>query len=704
MSLAKLIHNIQSYRVLSILILSQVVITILASVSGIVFLYSYISNKNEAELERNKSIIFSTISIQQEELRAWKQLHAVEPLKQSINQINKKIYPAQADVIVLEPKEFNKYLSDPRILILPDESSDYSTAYVVVKLPEFNFLNELKQFKWMAVYLLIFLVCSLLYTIVYTHRYIYSPIKNIIEADNLGHMNIKDSNAKAEIHSLFSRIQKYHALKFEHEVSEKYIALAQQVSHDIRSPLAALKVMGQFLQEVPEEKRLLIRSAVQRIEDIANDLAGKKQEQENKLVLPDSGKTSVYLLSSLIDTLISEKRLQFRSKINVNIRTELDAQSYGLFARLPLQQFKRVLSNLINNAVEAFENGGDIVVAMQNAGDNVVITVLDNGKGIPDDVLPKLMQRGVTIGKADGKGLGLFHARESVEGWGGKIEIASCQTPHNSPGPNGPPSLTLREGECGGTTVTITLPRHSEPDWFVSELKVSNAVVILDDDNSIHQIWENRLVDAGFKKDKIIHFTTTVAISEWYAQNKNQSPDCLFLLDYEILGDGKTGLDVIAELKIAPQAVLVTSRYEEENVLSRCQELGVKLLPKNLAGFVPIAFENKNEVSAPIEYVLIDDQEMNHSTWQIIGRMKKKNVATFFNSESFFKVAATLDKNVKIYVDSDLGNGVKGEVVSREIADKGFSEIYLCTGFLAKSFGPMPWVKEIVGKKPPFLG
>jgi hypothetical protein len=177
-------------------------------------------------------------------------------------------------------------------------------------------------------------------------------------------------------------------------------------------------------------------------------------------------------------------------------------------------------------------------------------------------------------------------------------------------------------------------------------------------------------------------------------------------LDYEILGDPKTGLDVIELLGIATQSVLVTSRYEEENVLSRCQKLGVKLLPKNLAGFVPITIKNETEteIKTPIEYVLIDDQEMNHDTWQILGRMKKKKVATFFNPQDFFKEATTLNKNVKIYVDSDLGHGVKGETVSKEIADKGFSEIYLCTGFFAKDFQPMPWIKDIVGKKPPFVG
>lgn len=50
--LAKLVHDIRSYRVLSILMLSQIIITVLASVSGVMFLYSYMANKNEADFEK----------------------------------------------------------------------------------------------------------------------------------------------------------------------------------------------------------------------------------------------------------------------------------------------------------------------------------------------------------------------------------------------------------------------------------------------------------------------------------------------------------------------------------------------------------------------------------------------------------------------------------------------------------------------------
>jgi signal transduction histidine kinase len=59
--------------------------------------------------------------------------------------------------------------------------------------------------------------------------------------------------------------------------------VASQVAHDIRSPLSALNMVSSELGEVPEEKRLLIRNSIQRINDIANDLLAKGKLNAEKI-------------------------------------------------------------------------------------------------------------------------------------------------------------------------------------------------------------------------------------------------------------------------------------------------------------------------------------------------------------------------------------------------------------------------------------
>ena len=60
------------------------------------------------------------------------------------------------------------------------------------------------------------------------------------------------------------------------------------------------------------------------------------------------------------------------------------------------------------------------------------------------------------------------------------------------------------------------------------------------------------------------------------------------------------------------------------------------------------------------------------------------------------------DVKSKIYVDSNLGNGVKGEEIAKQISDLGFENIYLCTGYRSSDFAKMPWIKDILGKDPQF--
>ena len=87
--------------------------------------------------------------------------------------------------------------------------------------------------------------------------------------------------------------------------------------------------------------------------------------------------------------------------------------------------FKRVLSNLLDNAVEACDGKGSVKVILSNVDDKVEILVSDSGSGIADDVIVRLFKPGATFGKPDGKGLGLVHAKATIEAASGKIGIFS---------------------------------------------------------------------------------------------------------------------------------------------------------------------------------------------------------------------------------------------------------------------------------------
>ena len=299
--------------------------------------------------------------------------------------------------------------------------------------------------------------------------------------------------------------------------------VAAQVSHDIRSPLSALSMIISSLDEVSEEKRFVLRSAFQRINDITNHLQQKGKSASN--ARPGSS----FMLIAAIDKLISEKRMQYRERLNIQIRGDLD-EGYGLFSSIDPVEFARVLSNLINNSAEALVSGGQVVIRITSDRDCSLISISDNGVGIPMEILNQLGRPGVTYGKVGrsygGSGLGIYHAKRTVEDAGGSMVI---------------------ESKVGvGTLVKIRLPKEKAPSWFVKSLDVNveGTVVSLDDDQTIHQVWSRRLSAEDSRSSRFtgehIILSSIGEFRDWYANHRRVHS--LYLIDFEFLKEKENGL------------------------------------------------------------------------------------------------------------------------------------------------------------------
>lgn len=475
--------------------------------------------------------------------------------------------------------------------------------------------------------------------------------------------------------------------------------MARQVSHDIRSPLAVLNmIVRQNLRELPEEKRVVIRQQIERIQDIANNLLAKnKDATASNISKSDVKTTRVELLSSVIEEIITEKRLYFRSKLGITIEGDIyDSNSYGLFAKINLTEFKRILSNLINNAAEAFnDSNGKIVIKLySNSNESIEIVVEDNGKGIPSEILSKLGNEGASFGKEknseSGNGLGLYHARTTVENFGGKFKI---------------------ESEVGkGTKMIIVLPRESAPAWFVPKLVLKNgqAVVILDDDQGIHHTWDNRFKEFNLCEQgiEVIHLSNPNDFRAWVSKESYRWKEVLYLSDFELLGFKETGLDLLEEQKIK-NAILVTSHYENESIRERCDKLGVRLIPKMLAGFVPIsvsAIENVDlKGTGYYDYIYIDDDQWLRMGWDMAAKKKNLNIVTLSTTRDFDQYRDKISKEyTSIYLDRNLGeNEMKGDEFAKILYQEGYKNINLATGEDAESFKHLSWLK-VSGKDCPF--
>jgi signal transduction histidine kinase len=363
--------------------------------------------------------------------------------------------------------------------------------------------------------------------------------------------------------------------------------LAQQVAHDIRSPIASLNMLEPHLGALPEGIRIAARSAITRIQDIANTLSKKAKDTSASAVgVASSNDISPSVLgpslvSAMLDSLVTEKRLEFRDRAGVKISFEVTPDSIGVFGRIDESALTRVLSNLINNGVEALSGTGQIAVKLDRTpgeGSNSFrIRITDSGKGMTPEVLAKIGERGYTLGKegsASGSGLGIWHARETLKVLSGTLEFESI------------PGV--------GTTATILLPEMSPPKWFCPEIIVppQTKVVVLDDDTNIHELWTARFGDTPASQSGVVltHFTGPTDFSD-YTFSDGSRVGHLYLMDYELVGHKVTGLKLIEGLGLSDCAVLVTSRYDQPEIQAKCEQLGVKLLPKGLAPYVPLRIQ-----------------------------------------------------------------------------------------------------------------
>lgn len=356
----------------------------------------------------------------------------------------------------------------------------------------------------------------------------------------------------------------YHSLQksrlFEREASLG--KLAAQVAHDIRSPLAAIDMTVHSDLEIPQESSLILKQATSRLKDIANNLLNERRLLKKQ----DSGvpirTATVELVSHYLEQILAEKRTQYRDRPGLQIALKMTTPSRLRFARMEPQSFMRMLSCFIDNSVEASGSTPLIDVSLKENDEELILEVKDQGSGFPKEILQDLGKKEISFGKAHGNGLGLFESVRSLASWGGRAEFSNTEQ---------------------GAQVRLILKKEPPPSWCVDELVAppSGRVVVIDNDPSILGLWRSRL------GGRVLVAQNAQALRQLLPSLRVEETS--FLVDYELDRD-LTGIDLIREFKLfqAFQCHLSTSHFESSVVRQQCKDLGIRVLPKPLAGFVPV--------------------------------------------------------------------------------------------------------------------
>lgn len=448
------------------------------------------------------------------------------------------------------------------------------------------------------------------------------------------------------------------------EKNEALGKLAAQIAHDIRSPLTALKSVVQGSKGLLTDENQLLKSAASRIESLADDLLSRYKNTNS------GDDMNFTLVSAVVNSMISEKIAILGERCPVEIKTEIAANA--LTAGVPISgtTLSRVLSNLINNAVDAIKPmKHGLITTRVDVNESVVhITVEDTGHGMSPEVLHKVRTIGGSYGKdhAPGHelhaGLGLQFAKEVAIRAGGSLSIES----------------TLNEG----TRITLIVPVATTPSWCATEISFQSGkhVLVMDDDPSVHLLWQQRLAGR-----RVIYLKDPEEFDvSLYPPSKYQ-----YILDHEVRESAVTGLDLIVTNKLGDSAILATSYFNDPKIQAAISKAGAKMLPKFLISGVqirttgePIFERGADASSGSVRLIQVDDEQSIRSAWS--GEAKRKNVGLLqFDAEPSIEILRTLNvqPTTEFYLDLNLGKGKSGFDVARKLYNAGYRNLFISTGY-----------------------
>ena len=211
--------------------------------------------------------------------------------------------------------------------------------------------------------------------------------------------------------------------------------LIGDVSHELRTPLSAIKgsmeaLMDGILPANPETYQQIHQEA-DRLARLVDDLQELSRVEGGAYSLDIRPIT----VSTLVQTALKRFSPQAQTK-QIELRTDLPSDLPPILA--DQDRITQVLTNLVGNALQYTPQGGQVTIQAVRLGDEIHVSVMDTGIGIPAEHLPHLFTRFYRVDKSrsrqagGGSGIGLTIARHLVEAQGGRIWAGSSGTGQGS--------------------------------------------------------------------------------------------------------------------------------------------------------------------------------------------------------------------------------------------------------------------------------
>ncbi len=304
----------------------------------------------------------------------------------------------------------------------------------VINLPYFikqdRYSQELSTIVVAFINLYVFLFLISVIVAIFISNQITRPL--VVIQENLRRMELGKRNEPINYtrnDEIGSLVKEYNKKVDELAVSAELLArseresawreMAKQIAHEIKNPLTPMKLNIQHLQRAKgkgkEYNEYIERVASTLIEQIDN-LSDIATEFSNFAKMP-TARNQVFKLGEQLKKVIE----LFETQSEVTLEFRENGLDY-LKVNADREQFSRAIINLLKNGIQSIPENrkGKIKINLSRTEHMAVITVSDNGKGIPPQLREKLFSPSFTT-KTSGMGLGLSIVKNIVENFAGKI-------------------------------------------------------------------------------------------------------------------------------------------------------------------------------------------------------------------------------------------------------------------------------------------
>lgn len=223
------------------------------------------------------------------------------------------------------------------------------------------------------------------------------------------------------------------------------------VSHELRTPLTTMRSYLDALaegawqnEEIAPKFLHVTQTETERMIRLVNDLLKLSRMDSEEYELNREFVDFNKFFSAIIE------RFEFSKSQSVQFQRQFADES--LFVEIDPDKMTQVIDNIISNALKYSPDGGTVRFGIEKAEDDILVSIADEGMGIPQDMVKRIFDRFYRADRArsramGGTGLGLAIAKEMIQAHGGTIWAES------------------EEGK--GTTIFFTLPleQHEDGEW-----------------------------------------------------------------------------------------------------------------------------------------------------------------------------------------------------------------------------------------------